>query len=249
MPEISKTADQALAVLLELGERGPLTPAALSRSLNINRTVVHRLLATLHGRGFVTRQENGYAPGPVLLRIAERAQPELRAAARKVLGELSESVGETVVLHIPDGDDAVVLDQVVSEHHVLRAQHEIGSRHPLDKGASGRALLAYLPPSTIDRIVGKAESPDTLRRELESVQSLGYAISHDELQHGVHGLAVPVLDRPEHAQASLAILTPTMRAGGLVEHSDELRAAAERIGSSLSMSNGDAAADGKGGKA
>jgi IclR family KDG regulon transcriptional repressor len=238
VPEISKTADQALAVLLELGDNGPLTPAALSRSLGINRTVVHRLLATLHGKGFVTRQENGYAPGPVLLRIAQRAQPELRAAARKVLTELGESVGETVVLHIPDGDDAVVLDQVVSQHHVLRAEHEIGSRHPLEKGASGRALLAYLPESTIDRIAAHSEFPDALRRELESVQSVGYAISHDELQHGVHGLAVPVLDRPEHVQASLAILTPTMRAVRLVEKQEELRAAADRIGASLAMDDG-----------
>src|SRR5512141_798956 len=98
MPEISKTADQALAVLLEVGKRGPMTPAALSRSLDVNRTVIHRLLATLHGRGFVTRDERGYAPGPMLLRIAQRAQPELRAAAHTVMVELAGDTGETVVL-------------------------------------------------------------------------------------------------------------------------------------------------------
>src|SRR5207244_556456 len=85
MAEISKTAEQALAVLLELGEHGPMTPAELSRSLEMNRTVVHRLLATLRGRGFVVRLEKGYVAGPVLLRIAESVQPELRARARAIL--------------------------------------------------------------------------------------------------------------------------------------------------------------------
>src|ERR1700712_5259135 len=106
MAEISKTTDQALAVLLELSDHGPMTPAALARSLKMNRTVVHRLLTTLHQRGFVTRTEDGYAPGAILMRIAERVQPELRAAARAVLTELAESLEETIVLHVADGTDA-----------------------------------------------------------------------------------------------------------------------------------------------
>ena len=101
--EISKTADLALRVLLEVGESGPVTPTMLARSLGTSRTVVHRLLATLHGRGFVTRQENGYVPGPALVRLADQAQHELRSQGRHVMRELSGLVGETVVLSVADG--------------------------------------------------------------------------------------------------------------------------------------------------
>lgn len=234
MAEISKTTDQALTVLLELSENGPMTPAELSRSLKMNRTVVQRLLATLHRRGFVTRLDNGYVPGAVLLRMAEAVQPELRASARAILAELSASVGETIVMHIADGDDAVVLDQIVAQRHVVRVEHRIGSRHPLTRAASGRALLAFLSDARIRRIVDGAEAPATLREQLDAVRTLGYAMSHDELQYGVHGLAVPVLLHDKDATASIAVLVPTTRASGLPDHLDALRQAANRIAATLS---------------
>ncbi|MBS1885870.1 MAG: IclR family transcriptional regulator [Actinobacteria bacterium] len=233
MPETSKTADQALTILLELTKSGPTTPAELARRLSMNRTVVHRLLATLHGRGFVTRTAAGYAPGAILVSLAERVQPELRAAAASVMSELGRKIGETVVMHIADGEDAMVLEQYVATGHVVRVEHEIGSRHPLAKGASGRALLAFLGEPAIQRVLRKAESPEALQRQLEMVRQLGYALSHDELQEGVHGLAVPVFDQPDHAVASLAIIAPTTRAAGISDHLDELLEASRRVGTSL----------------
>jgi IclR family KDG regulon transcriptional repressor len=233
MPETSKTADQALTVLLELTQSGPATPAELARRLEMNRTVVHRLLATLHARGFVTRTAAGYAPGAVLVSLAERVQPELRAAAASVMSELGRKIGETVVMHIADGDDAMVLQQYVATGHVVRVEHEIGSRHPLTKGASGRALLAYLGDSAIDRVLRKAPNAEAVRRQLDLVRQLGYALSHDELQEGVHGLAVPILDQPDHALASLAIIAPTTRAAGISDYLDDLIAAAERVAASF----------------
>ncbi len=234
MAEISKTADQALTVLLELVDHGPRTAAELARQLEMNRTVVHRLLATLHQRGFVTRHERGYAPGAVLVRIAERVRPELRAASKVALGRLGRAIGETVVLHVADGDDAVVLEQYAASTHIVRVEHEIGSRHPLEIGASGRALLAYMNSTTVQRIARRSDRPDGVQRELEAVRQLGYALSHDELQQGVHGLAVPVLDAGGHSVASVAVIVPSGRSGGLIDHLDAVRAAADEVASSLS---------------
>ncbi len=233
MAEISKTADQALTVLLTVGEHGPMTPAELARTLDLNRTVVHRLLSTLHQRGFVTRQERGYVPGAMLVRIAERVQPELRATGRATMHELAHAVGETAVMHVADGTDAVVLEQVVPDRNLVRVEHEIGSRHPLHEGASGRALLAFLGAATIDRILGGAEHANGLQRKLETVRQLGYALSHDELQQGVHGLAVPVLDAPGHAVASIALLAPTTRASTLPTHLDALQRASASLSRAL----------------
>ncbi|WP_423458317.1 helix-turn-helix domain-containing protein [Ottowia sp. VDI28] len=55
MTEISKTADQALVLLAYVAEHGPLGTTELARRLQMHRTVVHRLLATLQGRGFIRR--------------------------------------------------------------------------------------------------------------------------------------------------------------------------------------------------
>jgi len=165
--------------------------------------------------------------------MAERVQPELRAAAAGIMARIGREIGETVVMHVADGDEATVLEQYVASQHVVRVEHEIGSRHPLAKGASGRALLAYLAPARIERVVRSADSPDSLRRQLDGVRQLGYALSHDELQQGVHGIAVPVLDRPDHALASLAVIVPTPRAAGISEHVETLTAAAAEIAVSL----------------
>ncbi|WP_051579678.1 IclR family transcriptional regulator [Pseudonocardia acaciae] len=230
MAEISKTADQALAALIMLSDRGPMNPAELARALELNRTVVHRLLSTLLRRGFVSRHADRYSPGAILVRMAERVQPGLRVAATPVMKDLARDIGETVVLHVAEGEDAVVLHQVVATDNVVRVEHQIGSRHSLRLGASGRALLAFLDAPVATRVTEKADAPEALRRQLESVRELGYSLSHDELQDGVYGLAVPVLAEPAgQAIASIAALAPMSRGTVLTQHTEALRAAAERI--------------------
>ena len=209
-----------------------MTAAEVSRSLNLNRTVVYRLLTTLQRRGYVVRHGDTYSPGPMLVRIAETVEPELRAAAAQVMRSLAERTGETVVLHIQDGVDAVVLDQVVGTGHVLRVQHRVGSRHPLCFGASGRALLAILDDRAVARALKTSENPSVTRDLIEDVRRCGYALSHDELQHGVYGLAVPIRSAHDSA-ASLAVLVPAPRAANVLDHLPELRQAADRLSGSL----------------
>jgi len=230
VPEISKTADQALTVLLAVAERGPLTPAELASTLGMNRTVVHRLLSTLHLRGFVARSADGYVPGAVLVSIADRVQPALRSTGRQVMRAVADKVGETLVLHVPDGEQAVVLEQAVPDRHIVRVEHEIGSRHPLAAGASGRAILAFSDTALIDRVRRRHTASE---ETLQQVRELGYALSHDELQNGVHGLAVPVLDPSGFAVASMAMLVPVSRAAGLHEHTETMLQASARVARAL----------------
>lgn len=233
MAEISKTADQALTVLLSLIDDSPLTAAEVSRTLGMNRTIAQRLLTTLHQRGFVTRSTNGYSPGAILVRIAARVEPELRAIATQRMEELCAVTGETVVMHIPDGGRAVVLEQHVGRGHVVRVEHEIGTRHDLGTGASGRAILAYLPAADVTRSSRKSSDPEALLTSLNKVRESGYAVSHDELQEGVHGLAVPLLDRTGSVIASLAIIVPTARAETLLDHLDALQTTVKEVSQAL----------------
>jgi DNA-binding IclR family transcriptional regulator len=210
-----------------------MTAAELSRAMDLNRTIVHRLLTTLHRRGFIMRQNGSYLPGPLLVRMATRVQPELRAAASEFMAELAGESGETVVMHVADGNDAVVLQQVVGTGHVVRVEHQVGSRHPLTKGASGRAVLAFMAEGAVARVVESVDDPSGLTQQLESVRELGYALSHDELQQEVWAIAVPVRNQVGVTLSSLAISVPSTRAASIAEHLPALRAAAARIGSAL----------------
>src|SRR3954454_11840736 len=232
MPEISKTADQALSLLLAVAERGPLSTAELSRQLGMNRTVAQRLLATLHQRGFVHRMANGFVLGAALLEIADQVSFATREAALPAMHGLSAQIDETVVLHVIDGDAAVVLAQVASDQ-ILRIERVVGTRDPLDAGASGLALLAFSPPATVRRVLARGSDAPMVERKLAEVRRQGYALTRDELQRGMHAIAAPITGGNGQAVASMAILLPENRGDGLAEHRDALLRAAGEVVVSL----------------
>ena len=216
--EISKTADEALQVLLELGRRGGRTPADLARALDLNRTVVHRHLATLAARGFVRRRGTDpvYVLGAAVLELAQCVDPAIRSVALPVMRDLAAETAETVLLFTPDLSQdppcVTVLDQVLAERHVVRVAYRLGHLVPLSQSAGGRAVLAFLgDPEARERAIAAAADPALCRRQIAEITAAGYAASRDELLRDVSGIAVPVLDDRGHAVASLSIAAPVSR--------------------------------------
>jgi DNA-binding IclR family transcriptional regulator len=232
MPEISKTADQALAVLEFVAERGPIATADIARELRMHRTVVHRSLATLAQRGYVRRVADGHVAGATLTRLAQAVEPELLGAARPVLDQLARAHGETFILTVRDGDEAVQLEQAVGAKHFVRVQLARGFRHPLTSGASGRAILAFLDAPTIARLIATAPAPRKLAGLLARARRAGHARSHDELAAGVHGISVPIVAGGE-ARGALGVVMPAARAESGAALVRVLKDAARRIARAL----------------
>ena len=228
MPEISKTADQTLAILEFVAEHGPAATADIARALAMHRTVVHRSLMTLHQRGFVRRVEGGFVPGITLLRVAQAVEPELLGAARPVLDALARAHGETFILTVRDGDEAVQIEQAVGGRHFVRVQLARGFRHPLPSGASGRAILAFLDAPTIARLVAATPAPRKLAALVSAARKEGCAVSHDELSAGVHGISVPILLKAAVA-GSLGVVMPAARAASAATLTRALRKGAADI--------------------
>ena len=229
MTEISKTADQALVLLAYVAEHGPLGTTDLARRLKMHRTVVHRLLATLQGRGFVRRVEDGYLPGTALLHLAQFVEPELIAASRPVLAALAQEFGETFILTALQGShEAIQIEQAVGSHHFMRVQLTRGFRHPLAKGASGRSILAFSDESVIAYALEQSENPKLLERQLAQVRELGYAVSHDELSPGVHGVSVPIM-QDKQPVASIGVVYPAVREEEAATYAKALKKAATTI--------------------
>lgn len=216
--EISKTADEALQVLLELGRAGGRTPAELARALGLNRTVVHRHLATLAARGFVRRAGSDpvYVLGAAVLELAQGVEPAIRPAALPVMRDLAAQTAETVLLFTPnlsqDPPCATVLDQALAERHVVRVAYRLGHLVPLSLSAGGRVMLAFLgDPAARERAIAAAADPELCRRQVSEIAAAGYAASRDELLRDVSGIAAPVLDDQGHAVASLSVAAPVSR--------------------------------------
>ena len=236
MGEISSTGDQMLAVMETIARDGPITIIEIASSHGVNRTVVHRLVATLHKRGYVTRLGNRFVLGPAISRLRSASvYAALQTAAAPILHDMAAQSNETMVLHGIDGTDAVVLDQVESPRQVVRARHFPGSRHALDRGASGLAILAFRPSTESANFSGLSDGPDAFAQQLTEIRARGFAISLDELQQGVHGLAVPVRDPTGDCIASLAIIVPVQRSDGLIDKKDWLLAGRDEIETRLAV--------------
>jgi DNA-binding IclR family transcriptional regulator len=240
--ETSKTADQALALLLELGREPGQTPADIARSLGLNRTVVHRLLATLEGRGFVRRasKDPTFVLGAALLELAQRAEPELRSLAEPAMQELARTVGETVLLFAPAPrlvpPQATVVAQVLGDRHVIRVQYDMAHLIPLTLSAGGRVLLAFSDPQTTSLAIASSDDPATVERQLAEIRRAGIAYSEDELLAGVTGVAAPVLGVDTYAVASLVIAAPSNRRAHLDSMVDQLVHTARSLGELVARS-------------
>jgi DNA-binding IclR family transcriptional regulator len=142
--ETSQTLDRGLRVLKLLADTDHgLTVTELAAKLGVNRTVVYRLLATLEQHSLVRRDLGGRARvGLGVLGLAHQVHPLLREAALPALRSLAEDIGATAHLTLVDGSEALavaVVEPTWTDYHVA---YRTGFRHPLDRGAAGRAILA-----------------------------------------------------------------------------------------------------------
>src|SRR5207248_6232874 len=102
-----------------------------------------RLAATLSAHGMVRRDPAGRLRlGAGVLHLARRAQPLVADAALPALRRLAEQVGATAHLTVAEGGEAVALAVVEPSWTRFHVAYRTGSRHPLDRGAEGRAILA-----------------------------------------------------------------------------------------------------------
>lgn len=209
--ETSKTVDRALFLLRAVGEHGPTSSADLARRTGLNRTVVHRLLATLEQHGFVRRSADGYGIGMAVMELGDRVELTVRERARPVLERLAGEFGETAVLSVADGGEVVALDQVFGGRHMVQVRYQPGFRHPLTLGAHGRAILAFADQAATQAALAAVPDPAALRESLALTRERGWAFSHDELQLGASGLAVPLFDDQGRAIASVGIVAPVAR--------------------------------------
>jgi DNA-binding IclR family transcriptional regulator len=181
--ETSQTLDRGLRILDMLAAApGGMTVAEVAAELGVGRTVAYRLVATLEQHHLVRRDGQGRTRlGTGALRLAGQVVPLLREAAMPILRELAEDVGATAHLTLADGADALAVAVVEPSWTDFHVAYRVGSRHPLDRGAAGRALLL-------------ARSGGT-----------GFVASQGELQPGASGVAAALGGVPG-VQASVGVV-------------------------------------------
>lgn len=213
---------RALLILKAIGrETDALGPADLARRTGLNRSTVYRLLRALEHAGMVVAVDGGrYVLGPELITLGAAAlqQIDLRRIALPILQDLASSSGETVDLEVLVGGEVLIIEEVPGEH-LINASSNIGTRYPARCTATGKALLAHLPPA--QRATAIAESArgcgpralddSQLGAELKIIQERGYATSYEELESHLHAIGAAILDHRGVAVAAVSVSGPAAR--------------------------------------
>src|SRR5215212_8391310 len=142
-----ESVDNALQVLLLLGEKPKLRLTDVSQYLGVASSTAHRLLAMLQYRGFV-RQEaatRSYVPGPTLDKLAFGLlrRLDVRTRARPLLEQLNAELQETVHLGRLEGANVHFIDSIESPRAV-RVGSRLGRSMPAHCTSNGKAMLATL---------------------------------------------------------------------------------------------------------
>jgi DNA-binding IclR family transcriptional regulator len=100
----------------------------------------------------------------------------------------------------------------------LRCSYSKGRSQPLSRGASAKALLAFLSQAVqnevCDRLLGgDADARSALFQELKTVRAQGYAESEGEVDPGVWGASAPIFSHGERLEGSISLMIPNMRVG------------------------------------
>ncbi|MGC4771530.1 IclR family transcriptional regulator [Micromonospora sp. DT44] len=185
--ETSQTLDRGLRLLhLVADTPAGLTVSEAANRLGVGRAAVYRLVGPLTGHGMLRRGSDGRLRiGAGVLHLARRAQPLLAEGALPALRRLAEQAGATAHLTVVDGGEGVALAVVEPSWTSFHVAYRTGARHPLDRGAAGRAILA-----------GRSGTADPVS-------------SSGELESGAYGVAAPVLGVPGlEASVGVVALAP-----------------------------------------
>ncbi|MCI4063060.1 helix-turn-helix domain-containing protein [Micromonospora sp. R77] len=207
--ETAQTLDRGLRLLhLVADAPGGLTVTEAANRLGIGRAAVYRLVGALTGHGMLRRDDGGRLRlGAGVLHLARRAQPLLAEGALPALRRLAEQAGATAHLTVVEGGEGVALAVVEPSWTAFHVAYRTGSRHPLERGAAGRAILAGR--SGVAGPVGTA----------------------GELESGAYGVAAPVLGVPG-LEASVGVVSLSPLDVDLV--GAQVTTAAEAIATALS---------------
>lgn len=215
---------RAVAVLEMLGESEiPLSLAEICQRMEIHKSTAHRSLMVLEKITLIERtHDNRFRLGLKLYELGNRAveQIDLRARIRPYFWKLSAQLGETVHLGVLQKTKVVYLDKAEPNRRICMSS-KTGSSNPVYCTSLGKAILAFLPPDTVDEIISQIRfvrhtpktltNRDDLLKSLERVRRRGFAVDDEEIEMGVRCIGAPIFDENHMPIAALSMSGPTAR--------------------------------------
>lgn len=216
------SVDRALHLLDVIASLPGATAAQLAEAMQLNRSLVFRMLATLSGRGFVVKDANHrYQLGPRLLYLGQQAEQgsALVDASRGVMTELLEDTNENVYLLVRDKLDVLCVATAFTGQAV-RLSTDIGTRGGLHTGGSGKVMLAFAPNEVVEAVLQTRLQdfvPPSLRTRkqvldlLATIRTTGNYVAIGEIDPEIYSVSSAIFYGDGALAAVLAIAGPISR--------------------------------------
>jgi DNA-binding IclR family transcriptional regulator len=216
-------ATRALRVLRYLAAQPePVPLERIVAAVGMPRSSAYHLLRAMVAEGFVVHleDERRYGVGVAAFEAGSgyARQAPLQRIARRPLAALVDEVGQSAHLAVLHGRDVLyVLEERAPGRPPLVT--DVGVRLPAQLTASGRAILAELPPaqvralypdraSFVDRHGTGPRSLTALRSLLTDTRRRGHADESGEVTPGFESVAAAVHDHNGHPVAAIAVTYP-----------------------------------------
>ncbi|WP_433289329.1 IclR family transcriptional regulator [Pseudonocardia sp. CA-142604] len=228
---ILSSTQKTLALLETLASLPrPYGVSELARVVGSSRGTVHKQLATLVASGWVEQDGQGrYGLGLLAVRVGNTALQHagLGQKIQNVLEGLVAVTGETATIAAVHRDSGLIIQRAESDQ-VLSADIRVGTRIPLNVGASNHVLLTFA--------ITEEQRHDLRRRGVElpseeylaGIAESGVAFTRREFVDGIDAVSIPLQHQFDFKTTALTLAGPSGRI-----HPDSaeraLRAARERI--------------------
>lgn len=207
---------KAVLILDLIGRRGRLTFSTIQKTLDLPKSTTHQLLKALADISAVQVHADGrFVLGPKIceLGVLGIRQRTIDNLSLKHLESLAVQSGFPSEIATFEGRNAVVLASAQPGDDARSTGWE-GRRWPLNRAATGKALLAFLDETDRKRLLADLDwtkttprsigSPDAMRRELDLVRQRGWALDEREALDDTSCIAAPVFDRRNRVVAAIA---------------------------------------------
>lgn len=193
--------------------------------LGTSPSSAHRLLSALTKEGMLRREEGGrYVLGLEAVRLAHLtiSKMPMREIALRYMRGLVAACNETVYLGLYDRARQEIFFGTYVES-AQRLRYVVDTEHwvPVYAGASGLAVMAFLPEEEREAIVrhtrlapltsATISEPYRLEHTLANIRAAGYAVTHGQRIPGAVGLAAPVFGPTGDVIGDISVTIPEHR--------------------------------------
>ncbi|GAA3409883.1 IclR family transcriptional regulator [Paenibacillus hodogayensis] len=238
-----RAVERALDILSVFTDDTELSLTEISAKTQLHKSTVHRLLASLEGKDFITRNAEtekyrlGFRIWELAANLSQSDDPA--TLLQPEMERLRDALGETISLYVRDGRERIRI-QAVQSNQAIRRVAPIGARLPLNVGASSKVLIAFADKDVQDEVLaelewsGQAEKAAFVK-QMGEISQLGYATSVEEREPGAAAVAAPIFNRSHRLVATLAVSGPSNRLtlAKMKEHAALIIGTANRMGKML----------------